>query len=205
MSEKKTSKDSRQKILDAALVEFGDKGFYGTRVDQIAKRAGVSQALIYYNFKSKEEIYKQIFDNFIDSFVQHIEDTYLAQSDDTIPENLREIEFEATLKYALSKRKEFTILLLQGMQKGKGTKQIYSVWDEINKKMRANVLARRGYKADRIDEHSQRAIDYFFFFVPMLMYGVLGEGWIKETGGSIDETNKALTTVYNQLFDAYWK
>lgn len=48
---------SKEKILETALVEFADKGYEGSRVDRIAIEAGVNKALIYYHFKSKEELY----------------------------------------------------------------------------------------------------------------------------------------------------
>jgi TetR/AcrR family transcriptional regulator len=47
----------KEKILETALVEFADKGYEGARVDRIAIEAGVNKALIYYHFKSKEELY----------------------------------------------------------------------------------------------------------------------------------------------------
>jgi TetR/AcrR family transcriptional regulator len=47
----------KEKILDTALVEFAEKGYEGARVDRIAIEAGVNKALIYYHFKSKEELY----------------------------------------------------------------------------------------------------------------------------------------------------
>ena len=50
--------DSRERILDAARSEFAEKGFDGARVDEIAKRADVNKALIYYYFKGKDELLK---------------------------------------------------------------------------------------------------------------------------------------------------
>ncbi|SFA90047.1 MULTISPECIES: TetR/AcrR family transcriptional regulator [unclassified Bacillus (in: firmicutes)] len=47
----------KAKILESALVEFADKSYDGARVDRIAIEAGVNKALIYYHFKSKEELY----------------------------------------------------------------------------------------------------------------------------------------------------
>jgi len=48
---------SRAALLDAALEEFSAKGFAGTRVRDIAARAGVSKDLIAYHFGSKEGLY----------------------------------------------------------------------------------------------------------------------------------------------------
>lgn len=53
----------RDKILDAALDLFAEKGFHATSVDQIAKRAGVSKGLTYNYFSSKEELLVAIIDN----------------------------------------------------------------------------------------------------------------------------------------------
>lgn len=48
---------SRAALLDAALEEFSAKGFAGTRVRDVAARAGVSKDLIAYHFGSKEGLY----------------------------------------------------------------------------------------------------------------------------------------------------
>lgn len=48
---------SRGAILEAALIEFSEKGFAGARVDEIAKRAGVSKPLLYGHFGDKDAIY----------------------------------------------------------------------------------------------------------------------------------------------------
>lgn len=60
MTRKEKDGDSRQRILDAALDVFYEAGFDGARVDAIAKRAGVNQALIYYYFKNKEGLFKEL-------------------------------------------------------------------------------------------------------------------------------------------------
>ena len=60
MSGKENGQESRQKILGAALDVFYEAGFDGARMDRIAKRAGVNQALIYYYFQSKEGLFAEL-------------------------------------------------------------------------------------------------------------------------------------------------
>lgn len=48
---------TRAAILKAALEEFSVEGVAGARTDQIAHRAGVNKALLYYYFKDKEGLY----------------------------------------------------------------------------------------------------------------------------------------------------
>ena len=50
------SKDTRQKILDAALELFRERGYAEATMREIASRAGVATGLAYYYFKSKDAI-----------------------------------------------------------------------------------------------------------------------------------------------------
>ncbi len=51
---------TKLQILDAAEIEFAQHGLHGTRVDPIAKRAGVSPRMIYYYFENKEGLYQAV-------------------------------------------------------------------------------------------------------------------------------------------------
>ncbi len=47
-------------ITQAALEAFAEHGYAATRVDDVAKRAGVSKGLLYLYFKTKEELFKAV-------------------------------------------------------------------------------------------------------------------------------------------------
>ncbi len=51
---------SRERILAAAVAEFGDKGYAGARVGEIAARAGVNVQLISYYFGGKAGLYREL-------------------------------------------------------------------------------------------------------------------------------------------------
>jgi AcrR family transcriptional regulator len=54
-------KDARPaEILDAALKVFAEKGFAGARMDDIARRAGVTKGTIYLYFENKEAVFKTL-------------------------------------------------------------------------------------------------------------------------------------------------
>jgi TetR/AcrR family transcriptional regulator len=48
---------TRARILNAAVRQFSASGLAGARTEQIAEEAGVNKALLYYYFKSKEDLY----------------------------------------------------------------------------------------------------------------------------------------------------
>lgn len=52
--------DRPAEITQAALEAFAEQGYAATRVDDVAKRAGVSKGLLYLYFKTKEELFKAV-------------------------------------------------------------------------------------------------------------------------------------------------
>lgn len=50
----------RQRLMDAAVIEFSEKGFEGTSVLAIAGRAGVKQPLLNYHFGGKEGLWRAV-------------------------------------------------------------------------------------------------------------------------------------------------
>ena len=57
---KRDPERTRERILSAAAVEFGEHGFAGARTSAIAARAGVNQQLISYYFDGKEGLYRAL-------------------------------------------------------------------------------------------------------------------------------------------------
>ena len=51
---------TRQRLLDAAECEFGEKGFHNASITSITQRAGVAQGTFYIYFRSKEEILRAL-------------------------------------------------------------------------------------------------------------------------------------------------
>lgn len=52
--------DTRERILDAAVAEFGAHGYAGARTAGIARRAGVNQQLISYYFGGKQGVLDEL-------------------------------------------------------------------------------------------------------------------------------------------------
>ena len=55
--------DRRQKILAAAEAVFDANGYATATVEQVAAKAGISKGSIYNYFRSKEELFEQVFAN----------------------------------------------------------------------------------------------------------------------------------------------
>src|SRR6185437_4025214 len=67
-------KDARPSdIVAAALLVFGEKGFAGARIEEIARRAGVSKGTVYLYFGAKSDIFRAVVQDAIIPNIAEIE------------------------------------------------------------------------------------------------------------------------------------
>ncbi len=66
------SSETEQKIIRAATDIFLQKGKDGARMQEIARQAGINQALLHYYFRSKEKLYRQVFVSEVREFMEAI-------------------------------------------------------------------------------------------------------------------------------------
>lgn len=77
--------DRPQEIADAAFKEFAEKGYSAARIDDVARRAGVSKGLTYLYYKTKEDLFKAVVKNVVvrrvDALLDDVETTELSSED----------------------------------------------------------------------------------------------------------------------------
>jgi AcrR family transcriptional regulator len=69
--------ERRAAILAAALEEFAARGFAATRLDDVARRAGVAKGTIYLHFRDKESLFQELVRAMLSPLVGTIEATAL--------------------------------------------------------------------------------------------------------------------------------
>jgi len=62
--------DKREAILRAAIKVFAVKGYFNSKVADIAGEAGIADGTVYLYFKSKEEVLHSIFDRAMSEFIE---------------------------------------------------------------------------------------------------------------------------------------
>lgn len=74
--------DRPREIAEAAFEVFAEKGYASARVDDVARRAGVSKGLMYLYFKTKEDLFKAVVKSVIirrvDSLLDAVDNTELS-------------------------------------------------------------------------------------------------------------------------------
>jgi AcrR family transcriptional regulator len=185
--------DAKERILSAASQLFSQKGFDAASVSEIAKTANVTKALIYYYFKSKEEILDQLVQAFMDNatslvldfihanIVQMIKDGSL----DIEPDRLRftdereirrflenvKLFYERLMDYALQQRAIIRILMLESLKSSKHQGDLFRLL-ELTTGDEENPIFRTISEADQDFNYSEDMVVYEFFFsiIPLVNF-----------------------------------
>ncbi len=79
------SEETRAHILEAALRRFANHGYSAASVDEICAEAGVSKGAFYHHFPSKQALFLELLNEWLDT----IDAGFEAARKDSVPETLR--------------------------------------------------------------------------------------------------------------------
>jgi TetR/AcrR family transcriptional regulator len=60
------SQEKQERILNAALKEFAQKGYENASTNEIVKSAGISKGLLFHYFNNKKELYLFLYNHFVE-------------------------------------------------------------------------------------------------------------------------------------------
>lgn len=136
---------TRQAILDAALDLFGERGFFGTTLRDVARAVGVRESALYNYFPSKDALFEALIAADQDTKMERLAAAFDGPDDDprTMLERLARLSLEdfATPR----QRKFFRILMSDGLR--------------LARAGRFNLVDRMGSGRARVREAMQRFID----------------------------------------------
>jgi TetR/AcrR family transcriptional regulator len=179
---KKQTMDNRQIILQTAAQLFAEKGFDGARVDEIAKRAKVNKALIYYYFKSKEEILSVLFREVLEESSRFINSPAF-ESPDVMRNTPEMIRFmNSFIDYLETRQDILRVMLMESLKRSPVNDLIFSVIGEFMRKISEKV----GEISHNSLEPAQVMVTEFFTgIMPCINFVVFHEKWMERFG--IDE------------------
>ena len=116
------SEATKAEILDAAVEEFALQGLNNARIETIAANTGVTKAMIYYYFKSKEGLYVAVLERGFNSYMRPLQELSL---DNLSPKNALE-KYVRCLLANLAKNPNWPLIMCyEALQnQGKYYKQI---------------------------------------------------------------------------------
>jgi len=70
---------TKERILDAALNIFSNKGFHDTRLDEIVEESSTSKGAIYFHFPNKERLFLALVDQFANLLERNVNEAILQE------------------------------------------------------------------------------------------------------------------------------
>lgn len=122
----------KEKIYKVATEEFYKKGFLKAKMQDIAKKAGISTGLTYSYYNNKEDLFASIVEPTYKEIIQSMENEERRGSETGDPGNLFEQESAFILQLLRQKREIFLILIdrSKGTRYEKAKEQIIGVTKE---------------------------------------------------------------------------
>lgn len=191
--------DGKSRILEAAIKIFAEKSFEGSRIDEIAREAGVPKSLIYYHFKNKDEILEVLTERFIDEYTQLLkvgENDTGPQKAEKLAERLKNHYFEFEKKNADLIR----IMLIDSLKKSNKEPVLFRVVKtmiEEEKKYPAN--------AEGFDVSKNLIAEFFTRMMPDYAYLCFSDAWTDYFHISREELDSDFVQIIADTHGAFHK
>ena len=145
----------KEKIYQAAIEEFYKKGFLKAKMQDIAKKAGISTGLTYSYYNNKEDLFASIVEPIYKEILQPLENEKGRDSEIGDPVNLFEQESAFILQLLRQKREVFLILIdhSKGTKFEKAKDQIINVIKEHIKRQLSPKVNSQIFKIDEAFYH----------------------------------------------------
>lgn len=185
---------SKRRILDSAVTVFAEKGYDGARVDEIAKRASVNKALIYYYFpRGKEELLETSFLETLEETMKILDLKDLSHFDFDDEEFVKKM-INGFLDILEERQDILRVILMESMKRSPVNDFIYRMIREIIEKIYSTLeKAEAGTIGDR--EFSM-VLEFFTGIMPLVSYVVYHEGWIDRFGMKESELRERFIKAY---------
>lgn len=206
---KKIKRDSvvtRAKILIEAERLFSEKGFDATSVDEIAKKANVNKALIYYYFKSKDDILDALFSSAVKDIVSMIEEIF---EDFSLEEREVERMFNLISDLISQKKEIIKVMYMESLKRldRKEKPYLFNIADFfIDSEVETifSLIKSRGYEIPRdMDKKFMAVCEFFTGFIPLVNYIVFGDMWSKNFNISEEKMKEYFLRAFKMTHVAY--
>ncbi|MBY0217815.1 TetR/AcrR family transcriptional regulator [Paenibacillus illinoisensis] len=194
-TQERDAQATQQKILAAAEEVFAEKGFDGARVDEIAKRANVNKAMLYYYFQSKEQLLRALTEKHFKEMSQ--EKLYLIESLSPDEPVLAERMSEHMMGMLVKRRSFLRIIAIEALKNNEFSQDLFRIIESAIPHLNT-VVEKAGLDSEMLNRLKTNI--FFFGFTPVLLYLTLGEQWIKHTGMDEQSFRQSFMEYFNNSF-----
>ena len=171
--------DKKELILEAALKVFSEKGFHNAKVEEIAATAGIGKGTVYEYFRSKKDLFQEIFLTFMEKNMQLIKKEISANLQ---PKDALIRILETQFKFVL-KNKDIAKLMMNEHQ-------------EIDKDFKVKIMILNKQKVALISNYVEKGIvQGVFRQVNPVLVAMVIEGMVHAMLGSSMSKETSLQTI----------
>ncbi len=195
----KATSDTALRILDAAEKVFVEKGYDGSRVDEIATRAKINKSQLYYYFGSKENILKELMKRHIKEAGEIVQNTFDVT---TISSQASFEEFvDSLLEFFKQKENIIRIIMIEMFKYGSNDFSIFEILDPLYRKV-ASQVKNMGIEKD--DDASP--ISYFFLdIMPLLFFITFSDKFSAYYNIPSEELEMKFSSLYKKTQTKYFE
>lgn len=175
------SDEKRNRIIEASMKEFSEKGYMRASTNEIVKNAGISKGLLFHYFKSKKNLFLYLFDRIVDEFVA----AFYEFIDDSSSDIFDRLMSWTIVKFRLYYRKplEYRFLTVSIYDSPEEIKEdILKRYEGINREVLEKFMENLDLSSFRKDVDINRALSFI-----MTSIEAIGNNYIKMYNHDIDK------------------
>ena len=157
--------NAKNRILDAAKKVFAEKGFDGSRINDISEEANVPKSLIYYHFKSKDDILDTIITDFLNEYRELIQPSKDEKHEEKASRMIDRIQNRYN-DFAMKNIDVVRIMFVESLKKNNKSPSIFKVVEEIVNS-----------ESDNQDVNERLIAEFFSGVIPLYSYLCFSDIW----------------------------
>ncbi|RKD33928.1 TetR/AcrR family transcriptional regulator [Thermohalobacter berrensis] len=203
MSQKKVS-DKKSRILKVAEEVFAEVGYDGARVDDIAKRAEVNKALIYYYFQSKEDILNTLLTNLMEDTKKMVGDNLKGISIKDIDDDFESL-INVFLDFLSERKNIIKVALSESLKSNSKNSIILKIASLLMDAEIENIRKATEKKGIKFPQKKQQMLvmEFFTGVMPILNFVIYKDQWKEYYDINEDELKKYFLKVFKETHIAY--
>lgn len=190
--------NARERILEAAVKVFADKSFEGSRIDEIARVANVPKSLIYYHFRSKDEILEVLVTDFINEYknivAQNVEENHCEESDE-VAGRMKSVYYDFGQRNSDLVR----VILIDSLKKTNEKPAIFKMVEAIIE------ADKKKNQSENYDTDERMIAEFFTNFIPNYAYVCFADTWVKYFNIDKDRFDRIYLDVFTRTHGEYHK
>src|SRR4051794_29162592 len=171
-----TGAERRDRILDAAVEAFAERGYHATSVGEIAAAAGITKPVLYDHFGSKQELFVELMETARDELTRRSAEAMAAEA--PLEERLR-TAFDAFFAFVEERPAAARVLLVTH----RGARELQDASRDVQAEATARITALLAAEPELLPDapDRERRLELFAEFMKQGIHG-LAEWWSKHPG-----------------------